>query len=241
MERPDGLRPVLSRAGEPDRRPVAGAAVVAMLVMVALLKPWSSDGTAAVGATGSPSHTAPARAAATSEAPIDLPAMALDPPAKDCYADSGWRVCMLGESAGHEIRTWLFGTARKASAAAIGTTTPAVLVITRGGAGLGLYAPRSSRERLTGQSVVSAWQIREGTGVTSWIALQQVASIGTYDMPAGAVYRPPPEGLGSADRWPTGRYIVRLQATTGGWERWFGMEVSESVPAVDGPVVPPYR
>jgi hypothetical protein len=159
--------------------------------------------------------------------------MALDPPATDCYADSGWRVCMLGDSAGREIQTW-FGTAPRPSAATIGPTTPAVLLITRGGAGLGLYAPRSSMERLTGQSVVSAWRIQEGTGVTSWIALRQVASIGTYDVPAGSVYRPAPEGLGSADRWPKGRYIVRLQAATGGWERWFAMKITSSVPAGGG-------
>jgi hypothetical protein len=135
---------------------------------------------------------------------------------------------MLGDSAGLEIQTWLFGTAARPSAATVGPTTPAVLVVTGGGAGLGLYAPRSGMERMAGQSVVSAWQIRDGTGVTSWIGLQPVASIGTYDMPAGAVYRPPPDGLGSADQWPTGRYIVRLQAATGGWERWFGMRVTSS-------------
>jgi hypothetical protein len=159
---------------------------------------------------------------------VALPTMALDPPATACYVDSGWRVCMLGDSTGREIQTWLFGTARRTAVQNVTPTTPAVLLVTGGGAGLGLYAPRSSMERLTGPSVVSAWQIRDETGVASWIALQQVASIGTYDVPAGAVYRPPTEGLGSADRWPTGRYIVRLQAPTGGWERWFGLKVTSS-------------
>ena len=227
MERSDGSLPVMTRAGPPDRGPVAGVAVVATLVVVALLKPWPSDWTDTPRATASPSRISPASPAAGPEARVALPTMVLDPPATACYADSGWRVCMLGDSAGQEIQTWLFGTAPR-PAATVGPTTPAVLVVTRGGAGLGLYAPRSGMERMTGQPVVSAWQIREGTGVTSWIALQQVASIGTYDVPAGAVYRPPPEGIGSADQWPTGRYIVRLQAATGGWERWFAMEVTAS-------------
>jgi hypothetical protein len=227
MERSDGSLPVVTRAGPSDRGPVAAVAIVATLVVVALLKPWPADPTRAARASTSPSHVSPASPAASAEALVTLPTMALDPPATACYPDSGWRVCMLGDSAGQEIQSWLFGTAPP-SAATGGPTTPAVLVVTRGGAGLGLYAPRSSMERMTGQSVVSAWQIREGTGVTSWIALQQVASIGTYDVPAGAVYRPPPEGIGSADQWPTGRYIVRLQAATGGWERWFAMEVTAS-------------
>jgi hypothetical protein len=85
-------------------------------------------------------------------------------------------------------------------------------------------------ERLAGGSVVSAWFVTEDTGVTSWIALREVASVGTYDLPAASVYRPPLEGLGSADRWPIGRYVVRLQAATGGFERWFAMEVTPSVP-----------
>jgi hypothetical protein len=228
MERPSGSRPVLARAGSSDRGPVAAVAVMVALVAVAFLKPWPSDGTEVPQATATPSRIGLASPSAGHAAPIALPTMALDPPATACYVDSGWRVCMLGDSAGREIQTWLFGTARRPAAATVTPTTPAVLVVTRGGAGLGLYAPRSSMERLTGPSVVSAWQIREETGVTSWIALQQVASIGTYDVPAGAVYRPPPEGLGSGDRWPTGRYIVRLQAPTGGWERWFGMRVTSS-------------
>lgn len=228
MERSDGSLPVTTRAGPSDRGPVAGVAVVATLMVVALLKPWPLDWTGSPQTTASPSHLSPASPAAGPEARVPLPTMALDPPATACYADSGWRVCMLGDAAGQEIQTWLFGAARRAPAAMVAATTPAVLMVTRGGAGLGLYAPRSSMERMTGQSVVSAWQIREGTGVTSWIALQQVASIGTYDVPAGAVYRTMPGGLGSADRWPTGRYIVRLQAATGGWERWFGMKVTSS-------------
>jgi hypothetical protein len=201
---------------------------VAALVAVALLKPWPSDWIGVAQASASPSRISLASPSAGNTAPVALPTLALDPPATACYADSGWRVCLLGDATGQEIQTWLFGTARRPVAATVTPTTPAVLVVTRGGAGLGLYAPRSSMERLTGPSVVSAWQIREETGVTSWIALQQVASIGTYDVPAGAVYRPPSEGLGSADQWPTGRYIVRLQAPTGGWERWFGMRVTSS-------------
>jgi hypothetical protein len=228
MERSDGSNRVMTRAGPSDRGPVAAVAVVATMVVVALLKPWPSDWTDTPLANVSPSHINPASRAAAPEARVALPTMALDPPATACYADSGWRVCILGDSAGQEIQTWLFGRARRPSAATVGPTTPAVLVVTRGGAGLGLYAPRSSMERMTGQSVVSAWQIREGTGVTSWITLQYVASIGTYDVPAGAVYRPSPGGFGSADQWPTGRYIVRLQAATGGWERWFGMKVTSS-------------
>lgn len=228
MERPTGLRPELARTGPSDRRPVAAVAVVAALVAIALVKPWPSDWTRDPQATASPSRISLAGPPAGSDAPVALPTMALDPPATACYVDLGWRVCILGNSAGQEIETWLFGTARQTSAATITPTTPAVLVVTQGGAGLGLYAPRASMERLSGPSVVSAWQIREETGVTSWIALEQVASIGTYDVPAGAVYRPPPEGLGSVDRWPTGRYIVRLQAPTGGWERWFGMRITSS-------------
>ena len=228
MERSDGSLPVMTRAGPSDRGPVAGVAVVATLVVVALLKPWPSDWTESPQTTASPSHLRPASPAAGREARVPLPTMALDPPSTACYADSGWRVCMLGDAAGQEIQTWLFGAAHRPPAATVAATTPAVLVVTSGGSGLGLYAPRSSMERMTGQSVVSAWQIREGTGVTSWIALQQVASIGTYDVPAGAVYRTMPGGLGSADGWPTGRYIVRLQAATGDWERWFGMKVTSS-------------
>lgn len=234
MERPNGSRPVLARAGPSDRGPVAAVAVVAALVAVALLKPWPSDWTGVAQVSAVPSRISLASPAAGTVAPVALPTMALDPPATACYVDSGWRVCMLGDSADREIETWLFGTARRPAAATVTPTTPAVLVVTRGGAGLGLYAPRSSMERLTGPSVVSAWQIREETGVTSWIALEQVASIGTYDVPAGAVYRPPPEGLGSADQWPTGRYIVRLQAPTGGWERWFCMRVTSSEDAANG-------
>jgi hypothetical protein len=207
---------------------VAAVAVVAALMAVALIKPWPSDWNDGSQATASPSNVGFASPSAGHAVPVAMPAMALDPPARACYLDSGWRVCMLGDSDGQEIETWLFGAASRSAATTVAPTTPAVLVVTRGGAGLGLYAPRSSMERLSGPSVVSAWQIREGTGVTSWIALQQVDSIGTYDVPAGAVYRPPPEGLGSAGRWPTGRYIVRLQAPTGGWERWFGMRVTPS-------------
>lgn len=228
MEPPGGSHPVLARAGSSDRGPVVAVVVVAALVVVALLKPWPSDKNEEAQASAAPTRIALASPSAGDAAPVALPTMALDPPATACYVDTGWRVCMLGDSAGQEIRTWLFGTARRPAATTVSPTTPAVLVVTGGGAGLGLYAPRSSMERLTGPSVVSAWQIREGTGVTSWIALEQVDSIGTYDVPAGAVYRPPPEGLGSADRWPTGRYIVRLQAPTGGWERWFGMRVTPS-------------
>ena len=213
---------------------MAAVAVVASLVALALLKPWPSDWTGVPQASASPSPIGLASPPAGHTAPVALPTMALDPPARARYVDLGWRVCMLGDSAGREIGTWLFGTARRATASTAAPTTPAVLLVTRGGAGLGLYAPRSSMERLTGPSVVSAWQVGEETGVTSWIALQQVSSIGTYDVPAGAVYRPPPDGLGSADQWPTGRYIVRLQAPTGGWERWFGMRVTLSEEASNG-------
>jgi hypothetical protein len=241
MERPMEPRPVLSRAGAPDRGPVAATVVVVFLVGVALLKPWPSVSTDAQPPTDArPAIASSALASpadpASAEARIALPTTALDPPASDCYVDSGWRICMFGNTEGREIRAW-FGENSGQSTAAIAPTTPAVLLISDRGAGLGLYAPRSAIERLPGQSVVSAWLVREGTGITSWIALRHVASVGRYDVPAGAVYRPPPDGLGSADRWPNGGYIVRLQAATGGWERWFAMEIT-SVPG-DGTRPPP--
>lgn len=224
MARPANPRPVLSRAGASDRGPVAATVVVALLVGVALLKPWPEGPNDALPATTT-SPRASSGDLASPETPISLPRTALDPPAGDCYVDSGWRICMLGDTDGQEIRAAWFGASSQPSAATA-PTTPAVLLISDQGAGLGLYAPRSAMERLPGQSVVSAWLVREGTGITSWIALRHVASVGSYDVPAGSVYRPPSDGLGSADRWPTGGYIVRVQAATGGWERWFAMEVT---------------
>lgn len=215
---------------------------------LAVVKPWAppvESEPLPLQSPQSPPQGTPSMPPPAADARIALPTVAFDPPAAGCFLDGRWRVCVFGALAGGQgIRSWFNPAAPRAQPSGA-PISPAVLLLTRGGAGLGFYPHVGDAERAAGLIALSAWQVAPGTRRTEWIALRVVEPGGEIGETAGNVYTPAAEGFDAADLWPAGRYVVRLQAANGThWERFFALEIVTVVanqPCPLKPLVPEKR
>ncbi len=220
------------------RRGTRRDAILASLAVAGLgltiLKPWAAPADAPLPA---PEHSVSVFASPTpaTYARLSVSAVAFDPPAEACMGNAGWRVCVLGSSGGRAVRS-MFGPeglpalgpgAPKTRAA------PAVLLLTTAGAGLGFYPPLDSDDLFAGTIAVTAWSVGGEAVGTRSLSLRAMGPLRLGAKVAGNVHLPASDALMAAERWPSGRYIVRFQAANGDhWDQFFALEVI-AIPAPD--------
>lgn len=229
-----GLVPVASGPG--SDRIARWVVVAAVLVAVAVVKPWGGAGGGATSAGGGapPSPRAVAGTPAASSGALGAPALTADEIDPDvtlaCLDPGSWRVASVEAYAAKTIRVWRAlepGTASGPADPAI----PYVLVVSEGVTELGWCAPVAGTDRPTGETTVQAWTLGDGTARP----LRLVRTGRTpHESSFGAMYGPSSAGTGrrapEVTGWPAGHYVFRLRLEDGD-ERWFGVDL-ELRPAV---------
>lgn len=215
-----------------NRGLLLGAAVIGLLLVLAVLKPWGVPGGAAV--PGSPSA---GPAAAASPGPTATPS-ATPPgygaPGGQCFADSDWRIFTIETHRGQPQRTWLSlepGPATGPGDPAV----PFVAVVTDRLLALGFCVGSGPKGPLP-LTEVRAWASTPA-GRDVPVALAPLVASMPHDPDLGAIYRPPPASTGAARTvWAPGRYVFAVrQGPLAGDEWWFGVEVIAAPSASAGP------
>jgi hypothetical protein len=221
-------------AGGDSGRIVHWVVIAAMLLSIAVLKPWGEAGGGATSAGGAPSARADADGPGPPSGASGAPAPAADAIDPDvtlaCLEPASWRVASIEAYDGQTIRSWR----ALEPGAAMGPADPAiprVNLTSEGVAELGWCAPAAGPDRPTGETTVQAWALDDG--IASSLRLVRT---GRTPRPSsfGAMYGPSSGGGGHPAApvagWPAGHYVFRLLSDDD-IERWFAVEV-ELRPAV---------
>lgn len=230
------------RVARRGRGPTVAVALVAGAFLLGLVRPWDwlTGGAAAV----------PAPPAMVTEAgpavPSPYPGVAALPPsaraagdpepataAPTCAYPTAWRTATIQMWAGVRARVW---TAAEAVAAA-GVDDPSIPfnpVASNAVEAIGWCAPVSGPDRppLTAEATL----FRLMDGVATEIAVDRMEPAARDAL--GELWLPREEAGGRRPLWAPGRYVIRLAAPSGGYERFLGMQVGLVEPMPEPSVEP---
>jgi hypothetical protein len=218
------------RARPSDARLAPALSLVAVLVALAILKPWG---------TGSPEATLrPIAVAAPTSVPI-TPAPTEDRSADGlavpiCLGTGGWRIASLERWRTQDVRVW---RAIEPIASATGPLDPAIPSVPVGAivfGGLGWCAPAFGPDRPVGPATVTAWSVR--SGVAAGLQLRQVRPL-DGSTPIAALYLPLtrcPESTNCLPLlpepvprpWDSGRIVFRYRDEGTGRVLWLAADVT---------------
>ncbi len=222
MADPDPVR--LTRAGGSDRQPLAMAALIALLIGTALLKPW---GTGPGSTNPAVPASAPSRPAATASpdiavTPNPIAVDATSPAAatnvsSPCYWGMAWRLFTAEASDVGPIHTWYLLQPQQAS----GPADPAIRVTRIHSSAVGQLGYCSvSRPGLVHIVGTQAWVLVPG-GQPRPIALAPAVGTAPADPDTGVIYQPP-----SSTAWTSATYVFGIRlATTPSSEEWFAVQI----------------
>jgi hypothetical protein len=204
----------LMRIGGSRRRIAVGVAGLAILLIVATLKPWAGP---------SPRQAEPSReaVAAVTSRPGESQSPAPSPPvAGMCESPDSWTVVADDVELGRNVRTWVVAPVQLSM---VETMPPAisqtVLVAPGGLRALGFCAPvgtGSAESRWTG----TLWRLFTSA---SGPDLEFVAALTTSDDSLGALTTPM-----DASTLAMGSYVIEGHNQGSGMEAWFGVMISPS-------------
>jgi hypothetical protein len=218
--------PVASRGG--DRR-IAGALwAVAVLIVVAIVKPWG---------VGAPQGEAPRPHPPVTPAPVtpaptaDLSADGLANPI--CLGTGGWRIASLETWETQDVRVWRAIEPVPEATGPLDPRIPSVPIVAVVLTAVGWCAPAFGPERPVGPTSVTAWTVVDGHATELTLRQVQPAS-GTT--PIAALYVPltrcPEPGIcvpllpePVPARWWAGRIVFRFVDAGAGRDAWFAADV----------------
>jgi hypothetical protein len=202
----------VTRLRPPDRLPGRAIVIAAILITVAVAKPWGSPPVAvppadraAVGPAGGPPTTE------------DVVRGSDDPIAEHCFEPSGWRVFSHERWARSTIRSWKSVVPASTARGPLDPAIPAVLVATSRVPGLGYCAPVRGVERPPPGARLTVWRI-ESDGAVWKVPARRLLPVRPTIL--GGLYAPSGRGGGS---WAAGRFVFAVR--TAGYERWWAVEV----------------
>lgn len=221
-----------------DRGLSVAAALVALVIGLAVVKPWVPASTAppaAVAPAGEPRAAGPT--AAATPRPTNDTAVALAGPI--CLGAGAWRVASLETWRDQDVRVW---RAVEPIADATGPLDPAIPTVPVVGLeirALGWCAPAYGPNRPVGPALLQGWIVINGAAHE--LDLDQVLPArGTT--PLAALYQPiAPCALGTTctpgetrprpQRWEMGRVVFRYEDRGAAASAWFGADIELYVPA----------
>jgi hypothetical protein len=234
--RPTEAQLVVPRTG--NRGLLVGAALTAVVLVLAVLKPWGAPvGTGQAADAGLPSGgpaAGPASPGLTPTPSATPPGIGM--PGGQCFPGTDWRLFALEDSDGRRLQHWLSiepGPATGPRDPAV----PFVPVVTDRLLALGFCVGSGpdGPDPLVG---VRAWALASSSRSPAVpIVLDPLAAYLPHEPNLGAVYRPPPGSTGTAGAaWPPGRYVFAvLQGAPEGDKWWFGVDVVPRPGASDAP------
>ncbi len=210
-------------------------ALVAVLLLVAIVKPWpgGSAGATAAAPSASPASSeeeTPARPAGAL-APDPSAEPTLPPDAVPCVAPDGWRLVTLGTWFGRPVRTWL---AVDVITSAVGPTDPRIGFVRAGQAplqGLGTCRPVQTVGTVEGRTdrapslLVRAWRLTAGSGEPVALGLAPTGPRAPSSSAAQLYGLDGSPGWGSPTPapWEPGRYVVQVEAADLRTTAWIGL------------------
>jgi hypothetical protein len=216
----------VARVGGSGRGPLGAIVVVILVVAVAIWKPWVEPAPAPAGVGAprpSPSSLAPRATFAPSVTPGSHPDAAI------CYGLGSWRVVVVEDSPGRQVRTWI---ALEPIVTADGPTDPSIPIarVVSGGVEAAGFCGRTLRDRAGGRgepSLLSAWWLGEGRG-HGRLQVERVEPVADGTAVLWAL-KADPEAPDRA--WPVGRYVFEVgdprPQRGGATSEWFGIDIVE--------------
>jgi hypothetical protein len=219
------------------------AFAIALILAIAVWKPWDTGRDAGAVVPGSPptlfvAPDSPAPSPLTPTPPTPTPAPPADPDAIACIGDIGWRAVTRDVTAGRESRTWIAVDPTKAGGPA-DESIPVVRVVVGRLTAIGYCVPaelsgKPRREQLWRFEPAVGDPVSPGTpkperprATPSPVAPLQALgrrAAGYADMFG------PPHGEAS---WAAGRYVFAVDLGGSAGRVWFTIEVIDSAPVPD--------
>jgi hypothetical protein len=207
----------LVRIGRTGRRMRFGLVAVALLVVVAVLKPWpsqilpprtvaSSAGQFVAGrSAGAPSATTTSSSRAT---PL-------------CADPGSWQVIVDDVELDRTVRTWVVAAAEYSALPPLRATVPVTAFVSKAVDGLGFCAPAAG---LSGAATAgwsgTLWRVGSATAeAAKW---QSVARLDPSPGSQGAMASPVG---GSATGWSPGLYVLEARFPGSRSEAWLGLAI----------------
>ncbi len=203
----------LVRVGHDGRRTAVGVAVAAVLLVVAILKPW-----AGAAPVASPSSSPLQFVAAVTAAAQSPSTSGGDVAAPLCESPDGWRIVADDVELGRSVRTWIVAAVEYATIPPARSTVPVTALVSTGVSSLGFCLPLDVAG--AGKTAWSAtlWrQAGDAADSTAWQAAAQLTplpgAIGALATPVG----------GAIATWPPGRYVLETHFQGSTREAWLGL------------------
>lgn len=222
------------RAG--DRRLTTAIWTVAVLVALAVLKPWGVGSPEPIGGpAGLPATANPATPVPTEDRTADGLASAV------CLGAGAWQIASLETWRTQDVRVWRAIEPIAGASGADDPAIPAVPIVALQVAALGWCAPAYGPNRPAGPATVTAWYVRDG--LVTDLHLHQVrppegvTQLGGLYVPLTAcpeqaicapLLREPVPGA-----WVTGRVVFRYLDEASGAVSWLAADVEILAPAVE--------
>jgi len=217
------------RTSSPDSRIATALTVMALLVVLAILKPWGAGDPVA---TAGPFVAAPTSVLITPTPTEDRSAEGLASPI--CLGTGGWRIATLERWRTQDVRVWRAIEPITAATGPLDPSIPAVPIVADDVTALGWCAPAFGPGRPAGPTTVTAWSVRGG--LATELKLRQLwPAEGTT--PIAALYGPMtvcPEASNclpllptpAPRRWTTELVVFRHEDGATGNVAWLAADVT---------------
>lgn len=217
-----------------------GPALVAILVVAAFLagviRPWdwlapgpaspgsgpagTSDGAASRPGAGPGAPAAGDGVLGTRAAP-DAPTPATPPAVeRTCASPQSWRLAAIQDWGGRVARVWAAAEAVPADGPE-DPRIPFTTIASTGVTAIGWCAPVSGPERPP--LAATGTLFRLDAGGPRQLSYDRLEPAVPHAL--GELWMPLPQSVGRRPPWPPGRYVIRLAAPSGTFERYLGVEV----------------
>jgi hypothetical protein len=223
-----------------------GPAVVAVLVggafLLGLIRPWDwlSSGTGSVATPPAPTTEAGAAApspyAGVAGAPSSARTGGGPEPlsgAPTCAYPTTWRTATIQLWAGARARVWTAAEAVPATGV-LDPSIPFNLVGSEAVEAIGWCAPVSGPERPPLAARATLYRLVDG--IATEVAVDRLEPVARDAL--GELWLPREGADGRRAAWAPGRYVIRLAAPAGGYERYLGLQVGPPEPKPEPSAAP---
>jgi hypothetical protein len=208
--------------GPTGRQLPIGIAAVAVLLLLAVVKPWIGDTTTESGIQASP---ALAVAAVTAVVPTGAPSPAVTPGDWDntvCASPDGWLVVADEAKLGGSFRTWLIASVIYSLVPPIRTSIPLTPLVSHSVERLGFCVPTAVSDN--GRNKWSGTLWRQGGDSADPTAWREVARLNPSSSSLGAWADPLDR---SAAVWLPGIYVMEARFSESPRDAWLGLVIVE--------------
>ena len=190
---------------------------LAILIALAILKPWGSAPSSPLGAAFPTVRPTPV------VTPTPRPTTETDIVASFCLEPTGWRVYSAERWAGQGVRAWTAVDPVRFAADAGDPRIPIVPVVSQEVHAIGFCAPVSGAERPPPDATDRVYEVTtvevDGQPVTRVVQMTPTR----IEPPGRASYLGASYVPRRGSTWASGVYVIRIEGS--GYSRWFGIRV----------------